>query len=74
MSEKGGASGSVALLKESIQMGCVSQDSFPRMSILKKEKIGFKIRRHILQGHLAPSKKSGKKGSIARYYPKVCAS
>ena len=29
-SKKGGAKGSVALLKGSIQLGCVSQDSYPR--------------------------------------------
>ena len=29
-SKKGGAKGSVAILKESTQMGCVSQDSYPR--------------------------------------------
>ena len=33
-SKKGGAKGSVALLKESTQLGCVSQDSYPRKSIL----------------------------------------
>ena len=32
-SKKGGAKGSVALLKESAQLGCVSQDSYPRKSI-----------------------------------------
>ena len=32
-SKKGGAKGPVALLKESIQLGCVSQDSYPRKSI-----------------------------------------
>ena len=33
--KKGGAKGSVALLKESVQLGCVSQDSHPRKSILR---------------------------------------
>ena len=32
-SKKGGAKGSVAILKESFQVGCVSQDSDPRKSI-----------------------------------------
>ena len=32
-SKKGGAKGSVAILKESFQLGCVSQDSYPRKSI-----------------------------------------
>ena len=36
-SKKGGAKGSVALIKESISLGCVSQDSYPRKSILRKE-------------------------------------
>ena len=31
-SKKGGAKGSVALLKESTQLGCVSQDSYPKKS------------------------------------------
>ena len=37
-------------------------------------KIGNKTRRQILQRHLAPNQNSGQEGSIARYYPKVCAS
>ena len=35
-SRKGGAKGSVAILKESFQLGCVSQDSYPRKSILRE--------------------------------------
>ena len=34
--KKGGAKGSVAILKESRQLGCVSQDSYPRKSILRE--------------------------------------
>ena len=42
-SKKRGAKGSVALLKESIQLGCVSQVSHSRTSILQKEgKLGSK--------------------------------
>ena len=38
-----GAEGSVALLKESTQLGCVSQDSHPRESMLREEgKFGSK--------------------------------
>ena len=37
-------------------------------------KTGTKTRRHILQGHLAPNQNSGKKGSIARHYPKMWTS
>ena len=36
-SKEGGAKGSVALLKGSIQLNCVSQDPHPRKSILRKE-------------------------------------
>ena len=42
-SKENGAKGSVALLKESTQLGCVSQDSYPRKSILlEKGKLGSK--------------------------------
>ena len=36
-SEKGGAKGPVALLKEYIQLGCVSQDSHPKNLIYGKQ-------------------------------------
>ena len=36
-SEKSGFKGSVALLMETVQLGCVSHDSSPRKSILRKE-------------------------------------
>ena len=36
--------------------------------------IGIKTRRQILQRHLAPNQNSGKKWSIAKYYPKAGAS
>ena len=35
-SKKGGAKGSVAILKESIQLGCASQDSYPKKSIQRE--------------------------------------
>ena len=42
-SKKGGAKGSVAILKESAQFGCVSQDSYPSKSILREPgKLGTK--------------------------------
>ena len=42
-SNKGGAKGSVALLKESILLNCVCQDSLPRKSFLRGEgKLGSK--------------------------------
>ena len=34
--KQGGAKGSVAVLKEATQLGCVSQDSYPRKSILRE--------------------------------------
>ena len=38
-----GAKGSVALLKEATQLGCVSHDSYPRKSLLREEeKLGSK--------------------------------
>ena len=59
-SKKYGAKGSVALLKESYQLGCVSQDSYPRKFIVYSAaswKIGIKTRRQILQGLLAKKRK-----------------
>ena len=42
-SEKRWCKGSVALLKESTQLGCVSQDSYPRKSLLREQgKFGSK--------------------------------
>ena len=42
-SKKGGARGSAAILKESIQIGCVSQDFYPRKFILREPgKLGTK--------------------------------
>ena len=35
-SKKGGAKGSAAILKEFLQLGCASQDSYPRKSILRE--------------------------------------
>ena len=47
--------GSVALLKESKQLGCVSQDTEPpKKSILRKSgNFGIKLHRQVLQGHVA---------------------
>ena len=53
--------GSVALLKDSTQLGCVFRDSHPRKTILwKVGTIGIKTHRQNFQGHLAPVKKFGK--------------
>ena len=53
-SKKSGVRGPVALLKESFQMGCVSQDSHPKNSILRKEgKLGLN---HTVAPHLKIAK------------------
>ena len=42
-SKEGGAKGSVAIMLESIQLGCVSEDSFPRKSVPREPgKLGTK--------------------------------
>ena len=73
-SKKGGAKGSVAILKESIQLGCVSQKINPRKFILHQPGKLAQNTPSNFQRHLGPNYNSGKKGSIARCYPKVCAS
>ena len=74
-SKNGGAKGTVALLIESFQFElCVSRSSSEKIYSTERRKIGIETRRQILQGHLAPNKNSGKKGSIAMDYSKVCAS
>ena len=73
-SKKGGAEGSVALLTESTQLGCVSQDSYARKFSAERRKIGIKTRRQILQGHLAPKHKFGKERVHRGIIPKVCTS
>ena len=63
--------GSVALLKESFQLGCVSLDYLPKVYSSDRWKIGIESHRQILLGHMAPHKNWGKRGSIARNYSKV---
>ena len=64
--------GTVALLIESFQFElCVSRSSSEKIYSMERRKIGIETRRQILQGHLAPNKNSGKKGSIAMHYSKV---
>ena len=53
---------------------CISRFSSEKIYSTWIWNVGIKTRRQILQRHLAPNQNSGKKGSIARYYPKVCAS
>ena len=65
----------ISCLMESVQWGCVSQDSYPRKSVLHKPGNWERerTRREILQKHVAPNENSVNK-SIARRHPKVCAS
>ena len=58
-SKKGGAKGSVALLMESLQLGCVSQDSHPRKSVLREENWDQITPSKFLQGHATPQQNSG---------------
>ena len=52
---------SVALLEDSIQFVCVSQDSHPRKSFLRKrENIGIKSHHQVFQGHAGTTSKFGK--------------
>ena len=74
-SKKGGAKGSVALLKESISLGCVSQDSYLRKSILRKAgKLGSDHAVNFSRSTLAMFKNSVKKWSIQRDHFKAWAS
>ena len=65
--------GSVAVLKESTQLGCVSLDTEqPKKSILRKSgKLGSNRAVTFSKGTWHNIKKSGKKGSIARNCSKV---
>ena len=68
-SKKGGAKGSVALLNESAQLGCVFQDSYPTKSVIREDgKLGSKHAVKISKGTWY-QKKTGKKESIAGNYP-----
>ena len=74
-SKKGGAKGSVALLEGVNTVGlCISRFLSEKVRSAWRRKIGVETRRQILQGDLAPSKHSGKKGSIARNYQKMWTS
>ena len=74
-SKKGGAKGSGCFLKESTQSGlCISRSLSEKVYSTWTRKIGIETRRQILQRRLALNQNSGKKGSIARHYPKVCTS
>ena len=53
---------------------CISRFFSEKIYSTWTRKIGIETRRQIFQRHLAPNRNSGKKGSITRNYPKVCAS
>ena len=73
--KKSGGKGPVAVLKESVHLGCVSQDYSPKnLNLRKVGKLGSNHTVKFSKGTLAPHQNSGKKGSIARNYPKVCTS
>ena len=66
-SKTGGAKGSVAIWKEFTQLGCVTQDSYPRKPILRElGRLGAKHAVNFSKGTWH------QRGSIARYYQK-CA-
>ena len=57
---------------ESIQLGCVSQDSHPRKSTSQERgKLGSKHTVKFSKGTVAPHQNLGKEGSIARRHSKV---
>ena len=53
-SKKGGAKGSVARLKESIQFGCISRFLSDKIYSTWAWNVGIETRSQILQGYLAP--------------------
>ena len=62
-SKKGGAKGSVAMLKESTHLGCASQDSVPRKSILREPgRLGSKHAVKFFEGTLEQIKIRERKG------------
>ena len=72
-SKKGSAKGSVANMEESTRLGCLSQDSYPRKSILReKGKLGSKHAVKFSEGTW--HQKIGKETVHRQYYPKLCAS
>ena len=62
-SKKGGARGSVAIVKEFTQLGCVSQDSYPRKSSLREPgMLGSKHTVHFSKGTCHQIKNRERKG------------
>ena len=69
--KKGGAKGLVALLKETIQLGCVLYEPSEKIDSAGKWKVGIESHSQVLEGHDASRKISGKEGSIAGNHSKV---
>ena len=73
-SKKGGAKGSVSILNESFQLGCLSHDSFPRNSILRESgKLESKHTVETLQKALGSKSKFGKERGPSRGLIQKCA-
>ena len=74
-SKKSGVKDQLALLLESIQLVCVSQDCHPRKSVPREEgKLGSNHTVKFPKGTWHHFSNSGKKGSIARRHSEVRAS
>ena len=70
-SKKGGAKGSVAILMETKHLGSVSQDSYPRKSVLREPGIlGSNHTVKFSKSTRYQTKFLERRGSIARNYPK----
>ena len=71
-SQKGGAKGSVASLKETVRLGCVSHGRPQSKSILRRKwKIGIELHSQVFEGHDASGENSGEDGSSAGNHSKV---
>ena len=71
-SKKSGAKGSVALLQETIQLGCVSQDS-PQRESFQREKLRsnhtVKLPKATMRRETIPEKKGPSQGTIQKCQP-----
>ena len=67
--KKGGAKGSVASLKEYIQLGCVSQDSQPRRSVLRQLDHAVKFSKGTWHHVIIRERKGPSGGTIQRREP-----
>ena len=71
-SKKGGSRGSLALLQENIQFGCVSHDGPQRKSVLRENgKVWIELHSQFLKEHEASRENTGKERSIAGNHSQV---